>query len=45
MSLESIDNVEGGDGLALGVLSVRDGITDDTFKESFEDTTGFFVDH
>ena len=28
-TLESVDNVEGGDSLALGVFSVGDGITDD----------------
>ena len=45
MSLEGIDDIEGGDGLALGVLSVGDCVTDDTFKEGLEDTAGFFVDH
>ena len=27
------------------MLSVCDGVTDDTFKEGLEDTTGLFVDH
>ena len=45
LSLESVDNVERGDGLALGVLSVCDGIADDTLEEGLEDTTGLFVDH
>jgi hypothetical protein len=45
LALEGIDNVERGDGLALGVLCVGDCITDDTFKEGLEDTTGLFVDH
>ena len=45
MSLESVDDIEGGDGLPLGVLSVCDGITDNTFEEGLEDTTGLFVDH
>jgi hypothetical protein len=45
LPLESVDNVEGGDGLALGVLSVGDGITDDGLEEGLEDTTGLFVDH
>ena len=44
LSLESIDNVHGGDGLPLGVLGVGDGISDDIFQENLEDTTGFFVD-
>ena len=45
LALESVDNVEGGDGLALGVLSVGDSVTDYTLEESLEDTTGLFVDH
>ena len=45
LALESVDNIEGGDGLALGVLSVGDGITDDTLEEGLEDTTGLLVDH
>jgi hypothetical protein len=45
LALEGIDDVEGGDGLALGVLGVGDGITDDRLEEGLEDTTGLFVDH
>ena len=45
MALKSIDYVQGGDGLALSVLGVRDSITNDTFKEGLEDTTGLLVDH
>lgn len=45
LSLEGVDNVEGGDSLALGVLSVGDGVTDNTLEEGLEDTTGLFVDH
>ena len=45
MALESIDYVQGGDGLALSVLSVRDSITNDTLEEGLEDTTGLLVDH
>lgn len=45
LSLKSVDDVKGGDGLALGVLSVGDGVTDDTLKEGLEDTTGLLVDH
>ena len=29
LTLESVDDVEGGDGLALGVLSVGDRVTND----------------
>jgi hypothetical protein len=45
LALESVDDIEGGDGLALGVLGVGDGITDDTLEEGLEDTTSLFVDH
>ncbi len=45
LSLESVDDIKGGDGLALGMLGVGDGITDDALEERLEDTTGLFVDH
>ena len=45
MALEGIDDIEGGDGLALGVLSVGDGVTDDTLEEGLENTACLFVDH
>jgi hypothetical protein len=45
LPLESIDNIERGDSLALGVLSVGDSIANDTLEEGLEDTTGLFVDH
>jgi hypothetical protein len=45
LALEGVDNVERGNGLALGVLSIGDGITDDTFEEGLQNTTGLFVDH
>ena len=45
MSLESVDNVERSDSLALGVLSVGDGVTDDTLEEGLQNTTGLLVDH
>ena len=45
LALESVDNIERGDSLALGVFSVGDGVTDDTFQEGLENTTGLFVDH
>ena len=45
LSLESVDNIEGSDSLALGVFRVGDSITDDTLEEGLEDTTGLFVDH
>lgn len=45
MTLESVDDVQGSDGLSLGVLSVGDGITDDTLEEGLQDTTSLLVDH
>ena len=44
LSLKSIDDVHGCDGLPLGMLCVGDGITDDVFQENLENTTGLFVD-
>jgi hypothetical protein len=45
LSLECVDDVEGSDGLSLGVFSVGDGIANDTLKEGLENSTGLFVDH
>jgi hypothetical protein len=45
LSLESVDNIEGCDRLALGVFSVCDCISDDALEERLEDTTGLFIDH
>ena len=44
LSLQSIDNIHGGDGLPLGVFGVGDGITDDILKEDLEDSSGLLVD-
>jgi hypothetical protein len=43
-TLEGVDDVERGDSLALGVLSVGDRITDDVLEEDLEHTTGLLVD-
>jgi hypothetical protein len=45
LSLQGVDNIERGDGLALGVFCVGDGVTDDTLEEGLENTTGLLVDH
>lgn len=45
MALEGVDDIEGGDCLALGVLSVGNGVTDDTLEEVLQDSTGLLVDH
>ena len=44
LSLEGVDDVEGGDSLSLGVLGVDDGVPDDVLEEASEDDTGLFVD-
>ena len=44
LTLQSVDDIHGGDGLPLGVLGVGDCITDDVLKEHLEDTTGLLVD-
>jgi len=44
LSLKSVDDVEGGDGLSLGVLGVGDGVTDDVLEETSEDNSGLVVD-
>jgi hypothetical protein len=45
LSLQRVNNVERSDCLALGVLSVCDGIADNTLKKGLENTSGLFVDH
>ena len=44
LSLEGVDDVHGGDGLALGVLAVGDGVTDHVLQEHLQDSTGLLVD-
>ncbi len=44
LSLESVDDVHGGDGLALGVFGVGDSVTDDVLEEHLEHTAGLLVD-
>ena len=44
LSLESVDNVESGDGLSLGVLSVDNGVADNVLEEGSEDSAGLLVD-
>ena len=45
LTLQSIDNIERSDSLALCVLSVGDSVPDDAFKEGLKDTSSFFIDH
>ena len=44
LTLEGVDDVEGGDGLAAGVLCVGDRVTDDGLQERLEDSAGLLVD-
>ena len=44
LALESVDDVHGGDGLALGVLGVGDGVTDNVLQEHLENSAGLLVD-
>ena len=44
LALEGVDDVHGGDGLALGVLGVGDSIADDVLEEDLEHTAGLLVD-
>ena len=43
LALEGVDDVEGGDGLAAGVLGVADGVLDDLLEEALEDGAGLLV--
>ena len=44
MSLKSVDDIEGGDGLSLGVLGVGNGVSDDVLEEVSEDNSGLVID-
>lgn len=44
LTLESIDDIHGGDGLPLGVFGVGYGVPDDVLKEDLEHSTGLLVD-
>ena len=44
LAFQGVDDVQGGDGLPLGVLGVGDSITDDVLQEHFQYAAGFLVD-
>ena len=44
LSLESVDDVHGSDGLSSGVLGVGDGISDNSGEENLEYISGVLVD-
>jgi hypothetical protein len=43
LSLQSVYNIHGSDGLPLSMLGVGDGITDNIFQEYFKHTTSLFI--
>ena len=45
LPLEGVDDIERGDSLSFGVLSVGHSVTNDALEESLQDTAGLFVDH
>ena len=44
LPLKSIDDVHSSDGFSSGVLSVGDGISNNTLKESLKDLSGIVID-
>jgi hypothetical protein len=44
LPLQSVHDVHGGDGLPLGVLRVRHGVTDHVLEEHLENSAGLLVD-
>ena len=44
LSLESVDDVEGGDGLSASVLGVGHRVTNDVLEKDLQDASGFFID-
>ena len=44
MTLESVDDILGGDGLALGVVGVDERVADDDVEEGLQDLAGLRVD-
>jgi hypothetical protein len=44
LSLESVDDVQGGHGLSLGVFAVSDGVSDHGFQEVLENDSRVIVD-
>jgi hypothetical protein len=44
LALQSVDNVHGGNRLALGVLAVGNGITDHVLQEDLQHASGLLVD-
>jgi hypothetical protein len=45
LALQRVNNIERSYSLSLGMFCVGDGITDDTFQESLQNTTSLFIYH
>jgi len=43
LSLKSVDDVHSSDSLSLGVFSVRGGISNNSFQEALQDSSGIIV--
>lgn len=43
LAFEGVHDIEGGDGLALGVFGVGDGVADDRLEEGLEDAPSLLV--
>lgn len=44
LSLQSIDDIHGGDSLSLRMLGVGDCVSDNVLKENLQDSSGFLID-
>jgi hypothetical protein len=44
LAFQSVDDVHGGDGLALGVLAISDSVTNHVLEEQLEHTSDLFID-
>ena len=44
LTLERVDDIHGGDGLAASMLGVGHGISDDVLQEHLKDTSGLLID-
>ena len=44
LSLKSVDDIHGGDGLSSGVLGVGNSVSDNAFEEALKHLSGIVVD-
>ena len=43
LSLQGVDDIEGGNSLPLGVFGVGDRVSDDVLEEDLQDTSGLWI--